>query len=328
MTEKEQFISEILALVKQPLAGSNPITPTEEQIALLQGSKDTADAMQVAKNLGWTDYLVEWSLNKPVDEQENLQNALTLALQGDTSNYLGVDANTVVNRGGEVTTIGAYGENFYVNGDQNVFEASTPEEIREIQANLINAGLLGAKVNRPFRPGVWSRYDKEAMKELMSQANQNGEGKAERGWETLMQVYLDNPIPEPTKVQAYLPPDYKAVSNSVKNLFEAELGRKPKPYELKLLANTYLTEAQSAYQQDVDFAQQPTDIMATAGELESYGNHIQPVVEPGVTDIDPSARMKDVFDKVTQKEQERLGRNRDIQATNNLIIGSITGAPE
>jgi len=328
MTEKEQFISEILALVKQPLAGSNPITPTEEQIALLQASKDTADAMQVAKNLGWTDYLVEWSLNKPVDQQENLQNALTLALQGDTSNYLGVDANTVVNRGGEVTTIGAYGENFYVNGDQNVFEASTPEEIREIQANLINAGLLGSKVNRPFRPGVWGRYDKEAMYDLMSQANQNGEGKAERGWETLMQVYLDNPIPEPTKVQAYLPPDYKAVSNSVKNLFEAELGRKPKPYELKLLANTYLTEAQSAYQQDVDFAQQPTDIMATAGELESYGNHIQPVVELGVTDIDPSARMKDVFDKVTQKEQERLGRNRDIQATNNLIIGSITGAPQ
>jgi hypothetical protein len=44
--------------------------------------------------------------------------------------------------------------------------------------------------------------------------------------------------------------------------------------------------------------------MATAGELENYGNHIQPVVEPGVTDIDPSARMKDVFDRVTQKEQE------------------------
>ena len=189
MTEKEQFISEILALVKQPLAGTNPITPTEQQIALLQASKDTADAMNVARNFGWTDYLVEWSLNKPVDEQENLQNALTLALQGDTSNYLGVDAATVINRGGEVTTIGAYGENFYVNGDQNVFEASTPEEIREIQANLINAGLLGVKVNRPFRPGVWGKSDKEAMYDLMSQANQNGEGKAERGWETLCLLY-------------------------------------------------------------------------------------------------------------------------------------------
>jgi len=326
MTEKEKFISEILALVKQPLAGSNPITPTEEQIALLQASKDTADAMQVAKNLGWTDYLVEWSLNKPVDEQENLQNALTLALQGDTSNYLGVDANTVVNRGGEVTTIGAYGENFYVNGDQNVFEASTPEEIREIQANLINAGLLGVKVNRPFRPGVWGRYDKEAMKELMSQANQNGEGKAERGWETLMQVYLDNPIPEPTKVQAYLPPDYKSISNSVNNLFESELGRKPKPYELRLLADTYSVNAKKAYEQDVAL-ETPQEQVAVAGELEDYGNHIQPVIETGVTDIDPGARMKDVFDRVTQKEQERLGRNRDIQATNRIITNAITGGP-
>jgi len=326
MTEKEQFISEILALVKQPLAGSNPITPTEEQIALLQASKDTADAMQVARNLGWTDYLVEWSLNKPVDEQENLQNALTLALQGDTSNYLGVDAATVINRGGEVTTIGAYGENFYVNGDQNVFEASTPEEIREIQANLINAGLLGVKVNRPFRPGVWGKSDKEAMYDLMSQANQNGEGKAERGWETLMQVYLDNPIPEPTKVQAYLPPDYKSISNSVNNLFESELGRKPKPYELRLLADTYSVNAKKAYEQDVAL-ETPQEQVAVAGELEDYGNHIQPVIEPGVTDIDPSARMKDVFDKVTQKEQERLGRNRDIQATNRIITNAITGGP-
>jgi hypothetical protein len=211
MTEKEKFISEILALVKQPLAGSNPITPTEQQIAELQASADKADAINLVTNFGWGDYLTQWSLGQSVDEQQNLQNALTLALQGDTNNYLGVDASTVINRGGEVTTIGAFGENYYVNGDQNVFEAFTPEEIREVQATLINAGLLGTKVNRPFRPGVWGRFDKEAMKELMGQANQNGEGKAERGWETLAQVYLDNPIQEPTKkYQAYLPPDYKA----------------------------------------------------------------------------------------------------------------------
>jgi hypothetical protein len=37
--------------------------------------------------------------------------------------------------------------------------------------------------------------------------------------------------------------------------------------------------------------------------------------------------MKDVFDRVTQKEQERLGTNRDIQATNRIILNSITGAP-
>ena len=29
----------------------------------------------------------------------------------------------------------------------------------------------------------------------------------------------------------------------------------------------------------------------------------------------------------TAKEQERLGANRDIQATNRIILNSITGAP-
>ena len=30
---------------------------------------------------------------------------------------------------------------------------------------------------------------------------------------------------------------------------------------------------------------------------------------------------------ITAKEQERLGANRDIQATNRIILNSITGAP-
>ena len=326
MTEKEQFISEILALVKQPLAGANPIIPTEQQIAELQTSEDKSAAIIKVQDFGWGDYLNQWSLNQPVSDQDSVANAIASALQQDETQFLGVNANTVINRGGEVTTIGAFAENYYVFGDQNAPEALTPEEIRTIQANLINAGLLGSKVNRPFRPGVWGQYDREAMKLLMELANENGEGKAEKGWETLLQVYLDNPIQEPTKIQSYLPPDYKSISNSVNNLFESELGRKPKPYELRLLADTYSVNAKKAYEQDVAL-ETPQEQVAVAGELEDYGNHIQPVIEPGVTDIDPSARMKDVFDKVTQKEQERLGRNRDIQATNRIITNAITGGP-
>ena len=45
MTEKEKFISEILALVKQPLAGENPIIPTESQIAELKNEKDQLDLL-------------------------------------------------------------------------------------------------------------------------------------------------------------------------------------------------------------------------------------------------------------------------------------------
>ena len=326
MTEKEQFISEILALVKQPLAGANPIIPTEQQIAELQTSEDKSAAIIKVQDFGWGDYLNQWSLNQPVSDQDSVANAIASALQQDETQFLGVNANTVINRGGEVTTIGAFAENYYVFGDQNAPEALTPEEIRTIQANLINAGLLGSKVNRPFRPGVWGQYDREAMKLLMELANENGEGKAEKGWETLLQVYLDNPIQEPTKIQSYLPPDYKSISNSVNNLFESELGRKPKPYELRLLADTYSVNAKKAYEQDVAL-ETPQEQVAVAGELEDYGNHIQPVIETGVTDIDPSARMKDVFDRVTQKEQERLGRNRDIQATNRIITNAITGGP-
>jgi len=251
MTEKEQFISEILALVKQPLAGANPIIPTEQQIAELQTSEDKSAAIIKVQDFGWGDYLNQWSLNQPVSDQDSVANAIASALQQDETQFLGVNANTVINRGGEVTTIGAFAENYYVFGDQNAPEALTPEEIRTIQANLINAGLLGSKVNRPFRPGVWGQYDREAMKLLMELANENGEGKAEKGWETLLQVYLDNPIQEPTKIQSYLPPDYKSISNSVNNLFESELGRKPKPYELRLLADTYSVNAKKAYEQDV-----------------------------------------------------------------------------
>jgi hypothetical protein len=327
MTEKEKFISEILALVKQPLAGENPIVPTEAQIAELQKADGVEDAILIANNFGWSDYVVQWSLNQPTDQQDSVATALQAALSGQQTNFLGVDANTVINYGGEVTTIGAFASNFYVNGDQNAPEALMPEEIRVIQADLINAGLLGNKVNRPFRPGVWGKHDRDALYELMSLANQNGEGKAEKGWQTTLQLYLDNPIQEPEKISAYLPPDYKSVSNSINGLFESELGRKPKPYEVKLLANTYLSEAQSAYQQDLSFAQTPDEVMATAQSLEEYGNHIQPEIEEGVTAIDPSARMLDVFNKVTAKEQERLGANRDIQATNRIILNSITGAP-
>lgn len=328
MTEKEKFISELLALVKQPLpSGENAIVPTEQQIADLNAAKDTTEAMQIADLFGWSNYVDQWSITQGADDQNQVTQALRQSLlAGQTTNYLGVDEATVINYGGEVTTIGAYPENFYINGDQNVFEAFLPEEIREIQANLINAGLLGSKVNRPFRPGVWGKSDRDAMYELMSLANQNGAGKAQQGWQTTLQLYLDNPIQEPKKISAYLPPDYTSIANSVNNLFEQELGRKPKEYELRLLADTYSANAKKAYEQQVALTT-PVQEVATPETLEDYGNHTQPAIEPGVTAIDPSARMLSVFDDITAKEQERLGTNRDIQATNRIILNSITGAP-
>lgn len=326
MTEKEKFISQILGLIKVPIAGQNPIVPTEQQIADLQSTETLQDAISLANNYGWGEFVDQWAISQDSSQQDTVAQALNLALQGNQTNYLGVDANTVINYGGVETTIGKFGENFYVDGDQNAMEALMPDEIREIQANLINAGLLGSKVNRPFRPGVWGVNDRKAMYEIMSIANQDGQGKAEKGWETILQVYLDNPIQTPSQVASYLPPDYTTISNSINGLFEQELGRKPKEYELKLLADTYSANAKKAYEQKVAL-ETPVDVDITPETLEDYGNHIQPVVEEGVTAIDPSARMLDVFNRVTEKEQERLGVNRDIQATNRIILNSITGSP-
>jgi len=326
MTEKEKFISQILGLVKVPIAGQNPIVPTEQQIADLQSTETLQDAISLANNYGWGEFVDQWAISQDSSQQDTVAQALNLALQGNQTNYLGVDANTVINYGGVETTIGKFGENFYVDGDQNAMEALMPDEIREIQANLINAGLLGSKVNRPFRPGVWGKSERDAMYEIMSIANQDGQGKAEEGWKTILQVYLDNPIQTPSQVASYLPPDYTTISNSINGLFEQELGRKPKEYELRLLADTYSTNAKKSYEQKVAL-ETPVEEVATAETLDDYGNHIQPVVEEGVTAIDPSARMLDVFNRVTEKEQERLGVNRDIQATNRIILNSITGAP-
>jgi len=326
MTEKEKFISQLLGLVKVPIAGQNPIVPTEQQIADLQSTETLQDAISLANNYGWGEFVDQWAISQDSSQQDTVAQALNLALQGNQTNYLGVDANTVINYGGVETTIGKFGENFYVDGDQNAMEALMPDEIREIQANLINAGLLGSKVNRPFRPGVWGKSERDAMYEIMSIANQDGQGKAEEGWKTILQVYLDNPIQTPSQVASYLPPDYTTISNSINGLFEQELGRKPKEYELRLLADTYSTNAKKSYEQKVAL-ETPVEEVATAETLDDYGNHIQPVVEEGVTAIDPSARMLDVFNRVTEKEQERLGVNRDIQATNRIILNSITGAP-
>ena len=94
----------------------------------------------------------------------------------------------------------------------------------------------------------------------------------------------------------------------IKELIEEINSRKPKDYELKLLAETYLSEAKSAYQQNISL-QTPQDIMATAESLEDYGNHIQPVVEEGVTAIDPGARMLDVFNNYDKYKMKAKKQN-------------------
>ena len=111
--------------------------------------------------------------------------------------FLGVESYQPITYQGEAIEIGSVpGENFYMDGDQNFsFEGLMPDKIMDLQAEFINAGLLGPAVGIAFRPGVWDReVEGKIMKRLMGDANASGLGKAETGWENKLQIYLDNPV--------------------------------------------------------------------------------------------------------------------------------------
>jgi len=323
MTEKDKFIAEILALVKEPLLpGQNPINVTEENVAELNGAPDLTTAMAIATNLFGAEYVDQYALSKGIQTQD-YQSVVNQNILGISPyNFIGVTADQTIVYGGEATTIGAQPGNFYQEGDQNVFANLLPEEVRELQADMVNAGLLGDKVGKPFRPGFFDiRVEGRVMEQLMAQANASGLGKAEKGYQNVLQLYLDNPVSSPVEYKPYLPPDYSAVSNSVNGLFERELGREPLPYEKKLLADQFLEDSQLAYEQAI-----PDPLPdVTPDTLDNYGNHTTSDVPK--EQIDPGANLVETFNNITAKEQERLGTNRDIQATNRIILNSITGAP-
>ena len=325
--EVKNYISDILDLLNNPMGGSNKIVPTEEQINELNEQTTVQDAIGITALWGWTDYNEIW-LKENQTEQVDIKEIVRQALSGqDTSPFIGgLSSGYPITYEGKPTTIGQYEENFYTIGDNTFgFEALAPDAIMELQAELINAGLLGPAVGKSFRPGVWQPLvEGKVMYNLMAEANMLSLGQAEDGWENVLQSYIDNPVSTEFEPEPYLPPDYRSVSNSIDGLFENDLGRKPKPYELKLLAETYLNESLSAYKQDVELGK-PVQETVTPEMLADYGNHLQ---EPEIreeTDIDPSAALLDVFDRITKTEQERLGKNRDIQAGNNLILNSIGG---
>tara|TARA_R110000824_G_scaffold164628_1_gene340919 strand:+ start:4922 stop:5926 length:1005 start_codon:yes stop_codon:yes gene_type:complete len=330
MTELELYIEDIKRILTNPKElGSNAIVPTQEQLNALATAGDRATAIKLVNDWGWNFANETWQLENDSEEIDITSESIQAMLSGANTGpgFLGVESYQPITYQGEAIEIGSVpGENFYMDGDQNFsFEGLMPDKIMDLQAEFINAGLLGPAVGIAFRPGVWqSGVEGLIMARLMGDSNLSGIGKAENGWENKLQQYIANPVSMPSQVQPYLPPDYRSVSNSIDGLFENDLGRKPKPYELKLLAETYLNESLSAYKQDVELGK-PVQETVTPEMLADYGNHLQ---EPKIreeTDIDPSAALLDTFDRITKTEQERLGKNRDIQAGNNLILNSIGG---
>ncbi len=114
------------------------------------------------------------------------------------------------------------------------------ESIAGIQASLINAGLL--ETDAGFIAGDWGPTTQRAFSYILGMANRRGVTTQERetgsAWRSALSEFEQNPLPKYPDAEAYLPPDFDSVANSITTMFRRGVNRDPQPYELKLLANT------------------------------------------------------------------------------------------
>ena len=321
--DKQKFIQDLLNLIQAPIRpGETAPILSQEQIEALYSAPDVTTAAQYAITLGLGEYVNLVGQQLPTQYFENdlaFQMAVNNALV-DNTRFIGVDPSQKIVYGGEETTISQVADNFYQIGDNNTFINLSPAQIRDIQADLVNADLLGAQVGRPFRPGFWNPdIDGEAMKDVMTLANIMGVGKAEDGWKQALTNYINNPLPKYQNIQPYIPPNYDSIAQDVKGLFRNRLGRDPKEYEIGLLYDVYDAEARKAFKVTPELPD------ATPVTLEMYATEFEQ--EAVTEDIDPSARTMEVFDRITQKEQEAVQAGQDIQDSRLRIINSIAARP-
>ena len=323
--DKNEFVEQLLNWIQTPLRpGESPPFLSQEQIDALYSAPDTTTAAQFAIELGLGEYVTIIGRQLPsefVDDEEAWRQAIGQNIANPTK-FIGVDPAQKIVYQGEDTTIDKYAGNFYQIGDNNTFVDLEPQEIRNIQADLVNAGLLGKKAGREFRPGFWNPdADGEAMKDIMTLANIMGVGKAENGWKQALRNYINNPLPSYTNIQPYLPPNYDSISQDVKGLFRQRLGRDPKPYEVQLLYDAYDSEAKKMWSTQSKEYDLPD---ATPVTLDLYATEFDPSVYEDIGEqIDPGAEMLSTFDNITRKEQEAVQAGQDIQDSRNRIINSI-----
>ena len=185
----QDYIEKISIILQNPTGGENPITPTQDQIAQLQKAENIGQAMLLGEQYGWGNANDSYILENPLDNQEiDISTIIQQAIAGEQGpDFIGVRGDTPITYKGLPTTIGEYENNFYIEGDQNFgFTALMPDKIMELQADLVNANLLGPAVGKPFRPGVWQQgLEGKIMYQIMSEANTAGIGKSESGWKNM-----------------------------------------------------------------------------------------------------------------------------------------------
>ena len=336
----EEFVNRLIKILdlqnQENTDGQNILTLTQDQQLSLLDETTVENAILRAKSISPG---LELFVNQAANPEFNLDNvtgnvydqsffnaqAQLFAGLYNQPDYLGVTADYKPPAGGT---------DFYTDADViNIFAGKSTEEKAAIQADLVNSGLL--KLGS-FKPGTWDLSTQSAFKYILSAANQIGVTPEQKQtgarWKEVLTDYANNPLTVPKPEAVYLPPDYDSVTKQVKNLFRQSLRRDPKNYELQLLADVLMSESKKQFEQQQKISQLAEDVDVTGAELLTgeYGNHITSTIKKateGMTEISPTDALYNKFDEITKKEQERLGRNYDIQAVNSIILNSITGAP-
>lgn len=333
-------IVEILATVNsQKKAGENTYSFTEEQFNTLNQTNDLATVQQYLLAYGIPSYLIDIAADPEKSLVSVGDSGYDLSLQAAFNEYggalpgsspIGVTASYVSPRGDAAADY--YTENDLVDN----FAGLGEETIAGIQASLINAGLL--ETDAGFIAGDWGTSTQRAFSYILGMANRRGVTTQERetgsAWRSALAEFELNPIPKYPDAEAYLPPDFDSVANSIKTMFRRGVNRDPQPYELKLLANTLYSEAQQAYQQSVDLNQatQQQDVSAgglLAGQFGNYSKeNVQAKIDSeGLTQIDSLAGTQFRFEELIENEKGRLGENVDTRRSRALMFNSLNNAP-
>tara|TARA_R100001594_G_scaffold83239_2_gene117918 strand:- start:139 stop:1137 length:999 start_codon:yes stop_codon:yes gene_type:complete len=328
----EQFIENLRALInsKSPVEGQSPLVlpPEIVDILLTQPNLEAAIHQATVALTGSNSPLSAGDIRAAANQalEPQIGDPRYTHQTDELPGFLGVPRNYDVD-GISIYTTDENGEFlFYKNGSQySLIANQTPEVKAALQAELVNAGLLKMGT---FIPGRWNLDEDSpetlAFEQVLMRANKTGDPDFTNSlrWFVDNQETIESFQIEPS----YLPPDYATLSQSVKSLFrnDPEIDREPQPYELKLLADQLLSDYESTAPKPVPDIGDVTGEQLLSGD---YGNHITIPDDKEVSEIEPTARLLETFDRITKKERERLGRNADIQTSNNLMLNSIISAP-
>ena len=327
----QEYIERLQALLAATKDPNNPasvaLTLSVEELNTLYEAKTVEEAVLFTKSFGkqslsqYADTAADPSYNLGSNVDPSISVADRQFGTGVTQPlYIGVTDEYEPPQGGK---------EFYTEEDLFNFANTSVEQIADIQSKLVNANLLQLGT---FLPGDWDKPTRDAFRNILGRANRLGVTAAAKQsglrWKSILDYRARNPVSVPKIEPIYLPPDYDSVQQQVKGLFRQQLNRDPKGYEMKLLGDLLLRESKKAFDQQ-QMLQQDIEFDVTGTELleGTYGNHISPDVPEGLEQVSPSAALYEKFEQITKKERERLGTQGDIQATNRIIVNSITGAP-